>query len=77
MSIVLMLLGGERYFLKRLVLQGDWIKKSISTLHWQLIFIAAKVVFHSKLFFIKVKHSCFFILDHFLSNLNYSLSPPS
>lgn len=63
--------------LKYLVLRGDWIKKTISTLRWQLIFIAAKVVYHSKQLFIKLNRSAF-DLFYFISNkIHSALSPPS
>lgn len=62
--------------LKRLVLQGDWINKTISTLRWQLVFIAAKVVYHSRQLFIKLKHSCFSLFNSILFKIPASLSIP-
>jgi hypothetical protein len=62
--------------LKRLVLGGDWIKKTISTLRWQLIFIAAKVVFHSRLLFLKLKSSYFYLFNSILSKIPSALAPP-
>lgn len=63
--------------LKRLVLCGDWIKKTISTLRWQLIFIAAKVVFHARQLFVKMKRSGFELFNSIFLKIHFSLSPPT
>jgi len=63
--------------LKRIVLGGDWIKKTISTLRWQLIFIAAKIVSHSKQLFLKIKSSYFSLFNSILSKIPTALAPPS
>lgn len=54
---------------KRFVLQGNWIKKTINTLRWQLIHIAGKVVSHSRFLVLKVSRSAF----EFLSALRHAI----
>lgn len=43
--------------LKKLVLKDSWAKKTISTLRWQLIFIAGKVVYHGRQLTLKLNKS--------------------
>ncbi len=43
--------------LKKLVLKDSWAKKTISTLRWQLIFIAGKVVYHGRQLSLKLNKS--------------------
>lgn len=43
--------------LKKLVLKEDWSSKTISTIRWQLIFIAGKVVYHGRQLCLKLTKS--------------------
>lgn len=63
--------------LKRLVLGGEWIKKTIATLRWEIIFIAGKIVYHGRQLFLKIKHSYFTFINNFLFKTLKSLAPPA
>ena len=47
---------------KRFVLKGDWIKRTIATLRWRLIFIAGKVVTHARQLLLKLSRRSFELL---------------
>lgn len=47
---------------KRLLLSEGWIPKTISSLRWQLINIAGKVVWHGGQLFLKVRQDYFALL---------------
>jgi len=44
---------------KRLFLCDGWIKKTISTLRWQMIFVAGKVVRHGRQLYLKIAKEYF------------------
>ena len=44
---------------KRLFLGDGWIKKTISTLRWQMIFVAGKVVKHGRQLYLKIAEEYF------------------
>ncbi len=44
---------------KRLFLGDNWIKKTISTLRWQMIFVAGKVVKHGRQLYLKIAEEYF------------------
>lgn len=44
---------------KRFFLGKDWIKKTISTLRWQMIFVAGKVVKHGRQLYLKIAKEYF------------------
>ena len=44
---------------KRLFLSDGWIKKTISTLRWQMIFVAGKVVRHGRQLYLKITKEYF------------------
>ncbi|MEJ5166128.1 MAG: hypothetical protein WHV67_03775, partial [Thermoanaerobaculia bacterium] len=63
--------------LKHLVLKGDWIKKTIFTLRWQIIFIPAKIVYHSREIFVKVKYYFFNLFNSIFAKIQFSLPSPA
>ncbi|MEA3306530.1 MAG: IS1380 family transposase, partial [Elusimicrobiota bacterium] len=44
---------------KQLFLGKDWIKKTVSTLRWQMIFVAGKVVRHGRKLYLKIAKDYF------------------
>ncbi len=62
---------------KRFVLKGDWIKKTITTLRWQLIFIAGKVVTHARQLFLNLSRRSFKLLLPLREAIPLICSPPA
>jgi len=54
---------------KFLVLQGEWKTKTVSTLRWQLLLTAGKVVKHGRALFLKVRETYFELLCLFREKL--------
>lgn len=63
--------------LKRLVLGGEWIKKTITTLRWEIIFIAGKIVYHGRQLYLKIKRSYFEFINNFIFKTLITLAPPA
>ena len=60
---------------KRLVLGGGWVTKTIATLRWQLIFIAGKVVWHGRQLRLRVARSHYHLLADIRARLGSALAP--
>lgn len=60
---------------KRLVLGGNWVTKTIATLRWQLIFIAGKVVWHGRRLMLRVARCHYHLLADIRARLGPALSP--
>lgn len=58
---------------KRLFLGEKWIKKTIATLRWQLIFIAGKIIEHGRKLFLKVSDSYFNFLQNIRNKIKSTL----
>lgn len=56
--------------MKRLLLAGDWIHKTIASLRWQLINIAGKVVRRGGQIFLKVRQEYFALLNSIRSRMS-------
>jgi hypothetical protein len=60
---------------KRLVLGGNWVTKTIATLRWQFIFIAGKVVWHGRRLMLRVARCHYHLLADIRARLGPALSP--
>jgi hypothetical protein len=58
---------------KRFFLGEGWVTKTISTLRWQLIFIAGKVIEHGRQLFLKVADNYFELLKNIRAKIHLSL----
>jgi len=62
---------------KRLLLESEWVTKTIGTLRWQLIFIAGKVVWHGRDLWLRVGAGYYELLKGIRERLRstFSLAP--
>lgn len=60
---------------KRLLLGGEWVTKTIDTLRWQLIFIAGKVVWHGRWLWLRVRACHYELLKAIRDRLRLLLVP--
>ena len=60
---------------KRVVLGGEWVTKTIATLRWQLIFIAGKVVRHGRELILRVAKEYYQLLADIRAKLVPALAP--
>lgn len=59
--------------LKKLVLKESWSTKTISTIRWQLIFIAGKVVYHGRQLLLKLNKSYYDQFQSVRDKIHFSL----
>jgi len=60
---------------KRLLLGGEWVTKTIDTLRWQLVFIAGKVVWHGRWLWLRVRACHYELLRVIRDQLRLLLVP--
>ena len=60
---------------KRLLLGGDWVKRTIATLRWRLLQIAGKVVRHGRKLILRVQESHFELFKSFRAQLTLLAAP--
>jgi hypothetical protein len=60
---------------KRLLLGGDWVKRTIASLRWRLLETAGKVVCHGRQLILRVEASHFELLKNVRAQLKLLAAP--